>query len=230
MLHINDESLDELKKLHLKTIRCLIYKRLGSRFCKVGTCPICDSEKTKKIKGIPYLLKTILLDNDVLDCLILGSPNDILCLSELIMNEFIPKTIRDFVKTEKSKPKNKRSDDYDFFVAYIKRSYDIIIDTIDYDWFSSQEPVVYGAYQLADIIDRRTCTYCNRIYTTTKKSVDGGKLMRPQFDHWFPQEKYPLLALSFYNLIPSCSICNSSSKGRTVFNLDDYVHPYVDKN
>ena len=41
--------------------------------------------------------------------------------------------------------------------------------------------------------------------------------MRPQFDHWFPKKKYPLLAISFYNLIPCCTYCNSSVKGDIEF-------------
>lgn len=51
--------------------------------------------------------------------------------------------------------------------------------------------------------------------------------MNPQLDHWFPQSKYPLLQVSFYNLIPSCEICNSRVKNSTIFNLTDHFHPYV---
>ena len=88
----------------------------------------------------------------------------------------------------------------------------------------------YSAYHLALNLNRRTCTYCNRVYTTTMTKYKGGKLMRPQFDHWYYKAKYPLLALSFYNLIPSCNTCNSSSKGSSEFNLEVNIHPYVDLN
>jgi len=86
----------------------------------------------------------------------------------------------------------------------------------------------YSAYDLAESLDIQTCTYCNRIYTKTVRNPH--KITRPEFDHWFPKESYPLLALSFYNLIPSCHVCNSSVKGNTVMSLDDYIHPYVDGN
>lgn len=86
----------------------------------------------------------------------------------------------------------------------------------------------YSAYDLAESLNIQTCTYCNRIYTKTVRNPS--KITRPEFDHWFPKETYPLLALSFYNLIPSCHVCNSSVKGNTRMNLDDYVHPYVDGN
>ena len=31
---------------------------------------------------------------------------------------------------------------------------------------------------------------------------------KKQIDHFFPKRKYPFLALCYYNLIPSCDICN----------------------
>ena len=48
------------------------------------------------------------------------------------------------------------------------------------------------------------CPYCNRQYIFTLAS---GKV-RPQLDHYFPKSSYPYLALSLYNMVPSCSICN----------------------
>jgi hypothetical protein len=87
------------------------------------------------------------------------------------------------------------------------------------------------SYWLARKIGRNTCTYCNRIYTFTvvrgKGKNDRERIARPTFDHWFPKDKYPLLSLSLYNLIPSCPICNSSVKGNTYFSLEKYIHPYV---
>jgi hypothetical protein len=56
------------------------------------------------------------------------------------------------------------------------------------------------------------------------------KIIRPQFDHWYPKSIYPLLALSFYNLIPSCANCNSIAKGEMQLNTTDHVHPYIDSN
>ena len=87
---------------------------------------------------------------------------------------------------------------------------------------------VYSAYDLAESLDMQTCTYCNRIYTKTVRNPS--KITRPEFDHWFPKETYPILALSFYNLIPSCHVCNSSVKGNTRMDLGDYIHPYVDSD
>ncbi|MDO4319215.1 MAG: hypothetical protein Q4C34_01450 [Bacteroidales bacterium] len=89
------------------------------------------------------------------------------------------------------------------------------------------------AYWLAGTTGRNTCTYCNRQYIFTIESCDEKgetrMIARPQFDHWFPKSAYPLLSLNLYNLIPSCSICNSSVKGATNMSLDTHIHPYVNE-
>lgn len=72
--------------------------------------------------------------------------------------------------------------------------------------------------------------YCNRLYTSTVISNKKALVIRPTLDHWFPQGQYPILALSFYNLIPSCSPCNSSIKHASNFKLTKNIHPYVDSN
>jgi len=86
----------------------------------------------------------------------------------------------------------------------------------------------YSAYDLANSLNIQTCVYCNRIYTKTV--INPHKITRPEFDHWFPKSTYPLLALSFYNLIPSCHVCNSSVKSTALMNTDDYLHPYIPEN
>ncbi len=106
------------------------------------------------------------------------------------------------------------------FKFYLKSEIEKIINYKD--WRGGDH-----AYQVAKLINQNTCTYCNRLYTSsfTKGSK---KVFLAQFDHWFPKADYPLLALSFYNLIPSCSPCNSSVKGSVKFALDTHIHPYVD--
>ena len=84
----------------------------------------------------------------------------------------------------------------------------------------------YDAYHLAKKLDIPTCPYCNRMYTKTVMGEAGEKIIRPEFDHWFPKSQYPLLALSFYNLIPSCHICNSNLKGKIKPDLKYHFHPY----
>lgn len=63
------------------------------------------------------------------------------------------------------------------------------------------------AYWLQRQLCVRVCPYCNRMYTTT---LYGKKRVRPDFDHFYPQSRYPYLAVSLFNLIPSCNICNKA--------------------
>ena len=69
----------------------------------------------------------------------------------------------------------------------------------------------------------KVCPYCNRTYTFTlqKKTIEAKRYVRPEIDHFFPKSKYKHLALSFYNLVPSCPLCNQL-KGNNEFKF----HPY----
>lgn len=55
-------------------------------------------------------------------------------------------------------------------------------------------------------LNLRVCPYCGRSYIY---AVDkGSTTVKPQIDHFLPKSKYPFLALSYFNLIPVCPICN----------------------
>lgn len=93
-----------------------------------------------------------------------------------------------------------------------------------YDNFLNRK---YNPYTLAGQLNIKVCTYCNRQYTFTiiknKKNIT-----RPEFDHFFSQIDFPLFALSFYNLIPCCHICNATLKHDKKFNLKTNIHPYLE--
>lgn len=73
-----------------------------------------------------------------------------------------------------------------------------------------------------------TCSYCNRNYIfTTKKN----KKIKPEIDHFYPKSKYPLLGLSYYNLIPSCKSCNGFGAKEENDPLDcGLINPYLINN
>ena len=96
-----------------------------------------------------------------------------------------------------------------------------------YGKFSDKNNKGYNAYTLAKSLQVNVCPYCNKNYTYTVKA-ESGKSVRPQFDHFICKKKHPILGLSFYNLIPSCSDCNASLKSTTHFELQHYLHPYFD--
>ncbi|MCD6258293.1 MAG: hypothetical protein J7J31_01700 [Helicobacteraceae bacterium] len=97
--------------------------------------------------------------------------------------------------------------------------------SIGYTKFSSKATSTYNAYTLAEKLNVNVCPYCNRNYTFTIKNKNA-KSTRPDFDHFYDKNTYPILALSFYNLIPSCILCNSRLKSRTKFSTTTHLHPY----
>jgi 5-methylcytosine-specific restriction endonuclease McrA len=104
----------------------------------------------------------------------------------------------------------------------------IIRRIFDYDWWAGVRSTKrYSAYSLARDLAVRVCPYCNRQYTFTVCRQGGKGITRPEYDHFFPQDRYPLLRLSFYNLIPSCKICNSLKSDKP-FTMATHMHPYFD--
>ena len=77
----------------------------------------------------------------------------------------------------------------------------------------------YGAYTFVQTLDLKTCPYCNRNYTFVIDSSNGK--LRPELDHFYPKSIYPFLAMSFFNLIPSCTICNHTKKDKIKENLEN---------
>lgn len=97
----------------------------------------------------------------------------------------------------------------------------------DYELFSKkQSQKGWNAYWLAAQFGVDTCPYCNRLYTHTV-SNEKKDIIRPQFDHFWDKATYPFLAVSLYNLIPSCNVCNSNLKGKAKFSTDTHLHPYL---
>lgn len=86
----------------------------------------------------------------------------------------------------------------------------------------------WDAYGLAKKLNVNVCPYCNQLPTyTIGTSLKKG--VRPEFDHFLDKVRFPYLALSIYNLVPSCHICNSNLKRSTEFDSDEheYYHPYL---
>ena len=99
------------------------------------------------------------------------------------------------------------------------------INTSGYSNFSKKEKE-YNAYDLTKSLNISACPYCNRNYTFTV--INEKELLRPDIDHFYSKSLYPILALSFYNLIPSCIECNRTLKRTIEFNVHTHLHPYLD--
>lgn len=67
----------------------------------------------------------------------------------------------------------------------------------------------------AERLKIKTCYYCEMSYVNTYSYWDQGAMVtRRQFDvdHFLPKDDCPLLALSLFNFVPSCQVCNSRIK------------------
>ena len=81
----------------------------------------------------------------------------------------------------------------------------------------------WNRHKLLSLMEIEVCPYCQRNYITNYKK-DNEEKITADLDHFYPKSLYPFLALSLYNFIPSCQICNSRFKG----SKDTYnsVYPY----
>lgn len=68
------------------------------------------------------------------------------------------------------------------------------------------------------------CPYCNRNYINVRDTKMGGQL-----DHFYSRSSYPFLAISLYNLVPSCSVCNNIKRAVDL-NISPFemVNPFND--
>ena len=78
-------------------------------------------------------------------------------------------------------------------------------------------------HKLLSLMEIEVCPYCQRNYISNFEENDD-KRTTADLDHFYPKSLYPFLALSLYNFIPSCQICNSRFKGtKDTYNS---VYPY----
>ena len=70
-----------------------------------------------------------------------------------------------------------------------------------------------------------SCPYCNRNYVF---AVNKSGSIKPEIDHFYPKSIYPYLAVSYFNLIPSCPTCNGfgAKKDKDTFICYPITNPY----
>ncbi|WP_203363654.1 hypothetical protein [Bacillus sp. REN10] len=129
--------------------------------------------------------------------------------------------------------KEKISKSFPSVYQQIKNKNKSIIDTLkniyNYKKFtntypSKKSPEKWGAYQLVRELNVNVCPYCNRQYTNTFFSIDGKT--RPHLDHFLDKVSHPYFAVSLFNLVPCCYVCNSNFKNKQAFSCYSHLHPY----
>lgn len=81
----------------------------------------------------------------------------------------------------------------------------------------------WSRHKLLFLMGIEVCPYCQRNYISNYEE-NNGKKTTADLDHFYPKSDYPFLALSLYNFIPSCQICNSRFKGNK--DVCDSIYPY----
>lgn len=200
MFHIH--SFDEVKIFHGKLVKCWFLRKIkGGKSKKNGhNCMDTSCEVCNSREHIHRDLPSKLKTFLLKDYNI-----DTLVSGE--PNELVS-LVKEFEMIKFSQKDRKKINSF-----FIKTGYE--------NWFQNKYSKVF-----LDKLNLDTCVYCNRNYTLNLVN----DRTRAELDHWFPKNKYPILSLSFYNLIPSCHSCNHI-KGSPNINwleaLDNYVHPYL---
>lgn len=72
----------------------------------------------------------------------------------------------------------------------------------------------------------RYCPYCNAesVYAVKDLNLNA----RSALDHYFPQSRYPYLAISLCNLVPSCTRCNTDIKKSRELDFNIHAHPFAE--
>ncbi|KGN84008.1 hypothetical protein [Porphyromonas sp. COT-290 OH860] len=131
-------------------------------------------------------------------------------------------SLRDKVKSLLLCPADKLEEEYETLKSHIPPSLLISKDEYQYrinkkEYIINEEKVTGLAYWLVQKLNIQVCPYCNHNYIFIRDP--RGRSGRPDLDHFYPKgensqkdestsKTYPYLALSFYNLIPSCKTCN----------------------
>lgn len=141
-------------------------------------------------------------------------------LQTIVIGHFDSKEFQDlFAKLSKKMKAVEKKKYYDSWKQRIENIF-------NYEAFRDNDKE-WNSYAFFSKLGVNVCPYCNRqyIFTIRKDNEDGEKFKRvtaPEIDHFFPQTKYPYLACSLYNFIPSCHSCNH---GKSEFG-DNIIYPY----
>jgi hypothetical protein len=93
----------------------------------------------------------------------------------------------------------------------------------NYDKFSDNH-----RHKIISSMKIEVCPYCQRHHTTNYREENMEKTTA-DLDHFYIKSRYPYLAFSLYNFIPSCNICNSRTKGSFDFHKNKGIYPHKEE-
>lgn len=94
-----------------------------------------------------------------------------------------------------------------------------------------QSDACINQFRSLGINDSVPCPYCNCDEVRVISFSDPLSLAQREqalldLDHFFPKSKFPFLAVSLFNLVPSCHNCNERIKLDREFDLSTHIQPY----
>lgn len=128
-----------------------------------------------------------------------------------LMQQKMTQTLYHKLNPKFAKAKHKRK-----VTRYVDSFHDVLTAIfVDYGYEGYKDKknkiLVFDKVQHVSSLGLRICPYCGRSFIF--HFTNGGKDVKPQLEHYLQKSLYPYLALSFYNLIPVCNICNVDCKG-----------------
>ena len=168
-------------------------------------------ENNKKIYSFLFKKLTTIIKGGVEDL------NRIIVEYELLMKEYRVSDIVDIKKVwgrERYNGKKERAMLEELKEVFVK----------EYNHFYDSE--YWNAYIFLQELDISICPYCSSQFIFL---YNNGKKTRATLDHYFDKATYPFLAISIFNLVPSCKVCNSDFKSTKEFTLVDNYSPYERK-
>ena len=102
-------------------------------------------------------------------------------------------------------------------------------DLLDYDFFSDTIAKHIIDNEKEELYTIKTCVYCNSAYINSYEISKGIKKRQFELDHFIPKAECPLFALSLYNLVPSCQVCNSRIKNSKLYYVDIKISDVLEK-
>jgi hypothetical protein len=192
------------------------YKQMGTAFRMIA--PEKDSSGSillsKKIKDLIDSIKKV-RSNNLIDSTLLNILNRFLTFLKVEVN------LKRIITCPADKLEDLNNDlksRFDLKNSFLDKPLGYIFD---YDNFRS---IIQS---LGNKLMIKVCPYCN-IQPTEDIIDDAGiRIVGPAYDHFYDQATNRILALSFYNLIPSCTYCNSNLKGTIPFNSEFHLHPFI---
>ena len=142
--------------------------------------------KTNNLGYFEERVKRVFTDGTTLKDIVLASPQNL-----------------EKMKCQFSKIRGDADDDKQFMKSFncFRTNYDKLNKRV----IELEDKTFYNSHTIIQNLGLQVCPYCNR---NQIGYIKGRNKAIHTLDHFYPKADYPILALSFYNLIPCCAACN----------------------